>query len=178
VPLRNPQSPGSPRFRAQPRLRHALTFLIMLGFWVVFSGRFDLFHLLMGVAASALVSAWSAELLFPTPPDRRLPGCALRFAGYIPWLLYQALRASLHVLWPTFHPRMRELPDPRVIEFDSRLTGEMARVTFANSITLTPGTITVNVTVLGRFVVHCLDAPSARGLPGEMEENIARVFAE
>jgi multicomponent Na+:H+ antiporter subunit E len=155
-----------------------LTFLILLGFWLVFSGRFDAFHVAMGVVSSALVSLLCADLLFPAVPDRRLPGCWLRFAAYIPWLLYQVLRAGLHVLYLTFHPRLLEVIDPRMIEFESRLTGDLARTTFANSITLTPGTITVNVTVLGRFVVHCIDAPSAQGLPGAMEDKIAKVFSE
>ena len=48
------------------------------------------------------------------------------------------------LLYLTFHPRMMELIDPRIIEFDSRLTSDLARTTFANSITLTPGTITVD----------------------------------
>jgi multicomponent Na+:H+ antiporter subunit E len=155
-----------------------LTFFIMLIFWLVFSGRFDLFHITMGIISSAIVALFSSDLLFPSSPDRRLPGTWLRFAGYIPWLLYQILRASLHVLYLTFHPRMMELIDPQIIEFESRLTSDLARTTIANSITLTPGTITVNVTVLGKFVVHCIDVPSAKGLPGEMEKKIAGVFME
>ncbi len=182
---RDPQIPNPlgelDKFKKRPRLLGSgfvLTFFIMLTFWLVFSGRFDRFHVAMGVISSALVAWFSSDLLFPTSPDRRLPKTWLRFAGYIPWLLYQILRASLHVLYLTFHPQMMKLIDPRIIEFESRLTSDLARTTFANSITLTPGTITVNVTVLGKFVVHCIDAPSAEGLPGEMEKKIARVFGE
>ncbi|MDH3827011.1 MAG: Na+/H+ antiporter subunit E [Desulfobacterales bacterium] len=54
----------------------------------------------------------------------------------------------------------------------------MPRTTFANSITLTPGTVTVNVSVMGKFRVHCIDEKSARSLPGEMEKRIAKVFNE
>jgi len=158
--------------------RFVLTFFILLSFWLVFSGRFDVLHVSMGVVSSALVACFSADLLLPTPPTLQLPGCWLRFAAYIPWLIFQVLRASLHVLYLTFHPRLMEVIDPRLIEFDSRLTSDLARTTFANSITLTPGTITVNVTVLGRFVVHSIDDSSAQGLPGEMEDKIAKVFTE
>jgi multicomponent Na+:H+ antiporter subunit E len=150
----------------------------MISFWLVFSGRFDVLHVSLGVVSSALVAFFSGDLLFPEPPTRRLPGCWLRFAVYIPWLLYQIMLASLHVLYLTFHLRLMEVIDPRIIEFDSRLSSDLARTTFANSITLTPGTITVNVTVLGQFAVHCIDAPSAQGLPGEMERRIAKVFSE
>jgi multicomponent Na+:H+ antiporter subunit E len=68
--------------------------------------------------------------------------------------------------------------DPKIIKFNSRLKGEYARMLFANSITLTPGTITVDVTALGRFAVHCIDDASAAPLPGKMEERIAKVFGE
>ena len=47
---------------------------------------------------------------------------------------------------------------------------------FGNSITLTPGTITVFVNVYGTYTVHAIDAASAEGLPGQMEERIARIF--
>jgi multicomponent Na+:H+ antiporter subunit E len=73
---------------------------------------------------------------------------------------------------------MMDLIDPHIIEFDSRLKSDYARTTFANSITLTPGTITVAVTVLGIFSVHCIDVESGKPLPGEMEDRIAKVFRE
>jgi len=73
---------------------------------------------------------------------------------------------------------MMELIDPKIITFSSRLKNDISRTTFANSITLTPGTVTVNVSVLGKFRVHCIDEKSGRSLPGEMEKRIARVFNE
>ena len=81
-------------------------------------------------------------------------------------------------MYLVFHPKMMELINPQIIEFESRLKGDYARTAFANSITLTPGTITVNVTVLGRFSVHCIDDQSGLALPGDMEERIVKVFRE
>ena len=60
----------------------------------------------------------------------------------------------------------------------NELNTDLGRTMFANSITLTPGTITVDVNALGRFSVHCIDEPSGQPLPGEMEEKIAAVFTE
>jgi multicomponent Na+:H+ antiporter subunit E len=54
----------------------------------------------------------------------------------------------------------------------------MARLVLANSITLTPGTITVFVSVLGAFTVHVIDKKSAEGLPGDMERRIAHIYGE
>ena len=155
-----------------------LTFLVMFAMWLVFSGRFDAFHLILGVISCGIVAVLSGDLLFPIHPDRGLPFVWLRFAGYIPWLLYQIFLANLHVMYLVFHPRMRELIDPKIIEFDSKLTSDVARTTFANSITLTPGTITVHVSAAGKFSVHCIDTESGKPLPGKMEAKIAKVFGE
>jgi len=98
--------------------------------------------------------------------------------GYIPWLLYQVLMANLYILYLVFHPRMMERIDPRIIRFQSRLKNELPLVIFANSITLTPGTITVYVSVDGAFQVHAIDRKSGEPLPGEMEARISRAFEE
>lgn len=172
-----PQAPESTPKRAVA-LPFIVTFTIMFGFWLVFSGRFDLFHLAMGAICCLMVAAFSHTLLFPGGLEAGLAGSWLRFAGYVPWLLYQILLANLHVLRLCFHPRMMDLIDPHIIEFNSRLDSDIARTTFANSITLTPGTITVNVSPLGRFTVHCIDRPSGEPLPGEMERRIGGVFKE
>ena len=157
---------------------HLLTFLVMFAMWLIFSGRFDAFHLILGIFSCAIVTLLSGDLLFPVTPDRRLPIVWLRYVGYIPWLLFQIFLANLHVLYLVFHPRMRELFVPQIIEFDTRLSSDVARTTFANSITLTPGTITVNVTAIGKFSVHCIDTDSGKPLPGKMEAKIAKVFDE
>ncbi len=101
-----------------------------------------------------------------------------RFLLYSPWLLYQIFLANLHVLFLTFHPKMLDLIDPQIFRFRSKLRGDLALVTFANSITLTPGTITIYVSVDGDFSVHAIDQQSKQGLPGEMEIRIARAFSE
>jgi multicomponent Na+:H+ antiporter subunit E len=156
----------------------AVTFLITAVFWLVFSGKYDPFHLSLGAASCLLVAALSADLLFPRGIGENFAGTWLRFAGYVPWLLIQIFLANLHVLRLVFHPRMREVIDPHIIEFDTTLEGDIARTTFANSITLTPGTITVSVSVMGRFSVHCIDPVSGKSLPGEMQRKIASVFKE
>jgi len=155
-----------------------VTFLILALFWVLFSGKFDPFHLALGLGSCLIVAAFSNDLLFPSGIKPAFIIRWLRFAGYIPWLFYQIFLANLHVLYLVFHPRMIDLIDPKIIEFDSRLKSDISRTTFANSITLTPGTITVNVSVLGKFTVHCIDEVSGRSLPGSMEARIAEVFRE
>jgi multicomponent Na+:H+ antiporter subunit E len=159
-------------------LRFIITFIIMLGFWLLFSGKFDFFHISLGVVSCLIVSAISSRLLFPGALPSGLLKCWLKFAGYLPWLFNQIFLANLHVLYLTFHPRMMDLINPKIIKFNSRLKSDVSRTTFANSITLTPGTITIYAGVMGTFAVHCIDDKSGQGLPGEMEKKIAKVFDE
>jgi len=155
-----------------------LSFVILFVLWIIFSGRFDGFHLILGLIASAIVAAFSGDLMFTSSEPRGLFRLWLRLFAYIPWLIYKIFLANLHVMYLVFHPKMMKLINPQIIEFESKLKSDYARTTFANSITLTPGTITINATVLGRFSVHCIDDLSAQSLPGEMEEKILKVFRE
>lgn len=107
-----------------------------------------------------------------------MPGEWLRFIRYTPWLIYQVFLANFHLLYLIFHPRMHDLIEPKIFNFQSKLRSDISLVTLANSITLTPGTITVYVSSDGEFSVHAIDEISRQGLPGEMEARVARVFGE
>jgi len=156
----------------------ALTFIIMFGVWVMLSGKFDAFHLTLGLISSAIVSYLSSDLLFSSPQIKGLLSQWVRFVKYVPWLMVEIIKANLHVTYLVFHPRMMDLIDPRIIKFRSKLKSDLALVAFANSITLTPGTITVSVSIDGDFKVHAIDKASGDPLPGEMEARIAKAFGE
>ena len=155
-----------------------LTFSICFSTWIVLSGRFDAFHLALGAIACIIVARLSATILISRRGIENLPRQWFRFVCYIPWLLYQVFLANLHVMSLAFSPRMIDLIDPRIIRFKSRLKKPMSLFIFANSITLTPGTITVFVSITGEFTVHVIDEHSGLSLPGEMEEKVARLMGE
>ena len=158
-------------------MRYLYTFILMFAFWIVLSGKFDLFHLTLGVISSALVAWMSSDLLFiERPPKGRLLAFG-RFILYVPWVLKEILMSTLHVTWLALHPAMKEKIAPRIITFKTRLKSDLARVVLANSITLTPGTITIRIEA-DVFTVHALSDKVAAGLPGEMEERIAHIFTE
>lgn len=138
------------------------------------SGKFDLFHLTLGVLSSALVSFLSADLLmFKEGKNRLVTG--VRFLMYLPWLLYQIVLSTMHVTFLALHPRMKDQIDPTIVTFKTKLKTNIAKVALANSITLTPGTITVRIEDQV-FYVHAISRKAAAGLPGEMEDRLARVF--
>jgi multicomponent Na+:H+ antiporter subunit E len=155
-------------------MRYIYTFLIMFGFWIMLSGKFDLFHLTLGVLSSALVSFLSADLLmFKEGKNRLVTG--VRFLMYLPWLLYQIVLSTMHVTFLALHPRMKDQIDPTIVTFKTKLKTNIAKVALANSITLTPGTITVRIEDQV-FYVHAISRKAAAGLPGEMEDRLAKVF--
>lgn len=164
--------------RNRPVIPFMLTFLIMFSVWVLLSGRFDFFHITLGVLSCSIVSLYSWRFLFPSPDLKELPKLWFRFIRYIPWLLYQVLVANVHVMYLALHPNMMELIDPKIIIFRSRLKSDMALVTLANSITLTPGTITVYITTFGDVAFHVIDVESGKSLPWIMDARIAEIFGE
>lgn len=163
---------------AKSRISFLITFVIMFGIWILLSGKFDIFHISLGLVSCFLVAYFSWDHLFQDPKIGSIPGTWLRFIRYIPWLIYQILVANIHVLYLVFHPRTREVIDPRIMRFSSRLQSDMALVTLANSITLTPGTITVYISVFGEVTFHVIDIESGKTLPFIMEAKVAEIFKE
>ena len=155
------------------------TFIVLFSFWMLLSGKFDAFHLTLGVLSSLLVAFMSADLLFhdKDKSDSRRWREFRRFIAYLPWLGKEIVLSTLHVAYLALHPRMRELIEPQVFSFRTRIKSEIGQVVFANSITLTPGTITIK-DENGEFLVHALSQKTADGLPGEMEERLMHVFGE
>ena len=156
----------------------AISFGLLGIFWVLLSGYFDGFHLVAGGICSLIVTALSYRLLFP---ERRSPffRTSWRLICYVPWELWQIVLANIDVIRRVLHPRMPIAPC--LIEIETPLRSEFALVTLGNSITLTPGTITVSVDPeKGRFLVHALAKEPADALLVDqtMQRKVAGVFQE
>ncbi len=151
------------------------TFFVMLAFWIIMSGMFDAFHLTLGVISCLLVVLMSDKLLFHGFEDKLLLRRTIGMAGYLPWLFWQIILSCIDIAKIVLSPRMLDLINPQIFHFTTRLQTTFARVTFAQSITLTPGTITV-FKHGKEFTVYALTQATADSLPGEMEERIMRAL--
>ena len=151
------------------------TFVAMFTFWVVLSGMFDAFHLTLGVISCLLVAHFSHDLLFYGDDDQSWVRGLWGLITYVPWLFDQILIANLQRAYVVLHPRMFELSDPHDIRFKPKLKRPISKVTFAQSITLTPGTITVSIHD-DEFSVYALTRSASDSLPGEMEARVARAL--
>jgi multicomponent Na+:H+ antiporter subunit E len=148
--------------------------------WLALSGASDLVHLGFGAISVALVAWMTRDLtLAQTLTARRRPlgrprlGPAMRYPF---WLLKEVALANVSIARLILDPR---LPiDPVVVRFESRLESSLAQVLLGNSITLTPGTFTIDVRD-GIFTVHVLTAEGASGTAlGAMRGRVAAVFGE
>ena len=176
---------GGERGWRRPLVRRAGYAALLFALWLGLSGLIEGLFLLSGAACS-VIAMLIAERIFRPATPMGFGGAPsgfgwfiaswLRFAAYIPWLLWQIVLSNLHVARLVLHPRMPI--DPALVEFDSTLRTEAAHVLLANSITLTPGTVTVEMTAK-RFVVHCLSAGSRSGIEkGEALRRAGWVFGE
>lgn len=154
-----------------------ITFILMFCSWIVLSGKFDPLLLWLGGLSSFFVAYYFYDLLFPAM-EKGYFTVFFRFVRYMPWLMLEIIKANFHLLYLAFHPRMKDLIDPHIITFKTHLKSDIAIATLANSITLTPGTITVTADSDGVFKVHAIDRESARALPGTMLKKVAQIFGE
>ncbi len=151
------------------------TYLIVLAFWLLLSAHFDTFHVGAGIVCSGVVAYASHDLLFTGTGNHGLTK-TLRFIAYLPWLIYQIVLANIDVAKRALSPRMPI--DPRVVTFKTTLKSDVARTALANSITLTPGTVTIDI-VDDVFYVHAIaKEPADDLLKGAMERKVAHIFME
>lgn len=147
--------------------------LIFFGLWVLLSGKWDAFHLGTG-AILAFAVAW-IHFRLPSLESGNQPLLNLiRLPGYLLWLLWQMLLSAYTVAKVILFPKKCP-PDPRLIAFDSPQPSLVHGVLFANSITLTPGTLTLDYQD-DRYLVHALtEATAGDLLTGTMAEKVARL---
>ncbi len=127
-----------------------------------------------GIVSSLLVTFLSGDMLIKEGGLNKSIKSYLRFLKYLPYLFGQIILSNIDVVYRVLHPR---LPiDPVVIKFESKLKSEFCLVTYANSITLTPGTVTIDVNKKGVFLVHSLTGSYAKSLlEGHMERKIMEI---
>jgi multicomponent Na+:H+ antiporter subunit E len=158
----------------------AVLFGLPLGLWLLMSGHYDVFHISMGILSSAIVVLLNARLnkhyFLIENAGGYTPIRLGRVFLYIPWLIWQIVLASLQVARIVLDPRRPV--DPSLVKFKTRYPNALAQVFLANSITLTPGTITLELND-GEYIVHALTDASASGIVDDsMPRKVAGLFAK
>jgi multicomponent Na+:H+ antiporter subunit E len=150
--------------------RTAVTAAILLAVWYVLSGRFDVLHFGTGVVTAIVIAA-----MFRGVPDTTAVHAG-RLLLFLPWLLLQIIISNLRVARSVLMPRMPIRPT--FISQPPGVTGDRALTLLGASVTLTPGTLTVDIRPDEMFV-HALDSHSAHDMrEGVMAERVGRIFEE
>lgn len=153
-------------------MRYLFHALVLGFFWLALSGHFSLLSLGLGILSVALVvgilirmdrADEEPRFLRPTP----------RLAGYGLWLIGAVVKSNIEVAQRIWDPRLPVRPVWQ--RLDTEVETPMERTLYANSITLTPGTLTTDVHE-DHFLVHALSVSDLDALrDGSMESRIRRL---
>ena len=130
--------------------------------WIIFNGRITLEIILFGVVITGAVFAFVCRFMdYSLKQELRLYRLLPAFGQYLYYLIKEVIQANLAVC--RLMRTRKEVVEPVIVHVHAKLKSETARVILANSITLTPGTITVSLTE-DKLLVHCLDKSLSEGM--------------
>lgn len=130
-------------------------YILLFGFWLLLNGKITTEIMLLGIVITAAMGVLEYKLFGYTPAaELRILRKAPVAIAYLPVLVWEILKAGWGVTKVIFFPHNKITPT--LVTFRTTLKTDFGRFLLANSITLTPGTITVQVDD-DRLTVHCLD---------------------
>lgn len=164
-------------------------FKLVLGlfiFWILLSEKFEVKLILIGLTASLIGGYISREImiLYKDEDGEEIHGMDFPVFSYITywiWLVGQIVIANIEIAMIVLNPK---LPiNPQMVSFQQKMKNPLAHLSLANSITLTPGTITVDIDEEENYIIHSLTDAGGEALffdndQGQMRIRIAELFGE
>ena len=148
-------------------------FVALYLFWLLLSGYFVAFLLAAGAGCAAAVVLVARRMDVVDHEGHPLHLGLRALLSYWPWLAGEIVKSGWDVSRRILDPRLPV--SPTLARFKPSQATALGLVIHANSITLTPGTISVEVTA-GEFLVHALTQEGAAGLAGsEMDRRVAEL---
>lgn len=144
--------------------------------WVIFNGRVTAEILLFGAAVSVLMLLFVCKFMdYSLKKEKNFYRKLPALCRYIWLLVKEIVKANLTVCRMIL--TRREVMEPAIVRVHTDLKTETAKVMLANSITLTPGTITVSLTGQ-ELLVHCLDKSLAEGMEDSVFVKLLKAMEE
>ena len=138
-----------------------ILFVVLFLLWVILNGKLTLEICIFGIVLSAALTLFSRKFLDYDKHEKH----SLKYYGYLIRygliLLVEIVKANIAVLKIAYARRLNF--QPAMVYFTADLKKESSLVMLSNSITITPGTITVMMNN-GKFCVHCLDKSLGEGI--------------
>ncbi len=151
-------------------MHSVLLFVSLMAFYVVLSGQIGSVFLMSAGVVSCLTVTLLAKRLGIVDDEGMPYRWWWRTAKYMPWLIWQIVLANIDVLKRVWRPKLDIQPQMITVKHDLRTAYGVA--TYVNSITLTPGTVTVDVGK-DELLVHALTKAAADDLlSGEMHRRV------
>ena len=149
--------------------------IVLMAVWLLLSGHFDGLFVSLG-AVSVALSIWAAARMKVVDPEGHPIQIAGRVFTYFPWLFKEIIKSNIDVARRVLSP---SLPiGPRVFTVTASQKTAVGQTIYANSITLTPGTVTIDVRGT-ELEVHALTEASADGIrSGAMDRRVTRFEGE
>lgn len=145
-------------------------YILFFLFWLIFNGKVTLEIVLLGLVISSLMYAFVCKFMgYSIRRDIQILKKSHYILQYIGILLYEIVKANVSVIRLIVSSKYEI--EPAIVSFHTTLKTKTARVVLANSITLTPGTITITMEE-DKMVIHCLDKEFAQGLSGSLFERL------
>lgn len=151
---------------------HLLTLgAVVYGVWLLLSGHYTPWFLIIGLVCTAFAVFIASRMEVVDHEGVPVIHLTNRILTYLPWLVFEVVRSNLAML--RFILSRDVAVRPKIFKVRGRQRTDLGRVIFANSITLTPGTVTLAVTG-DIFYVHAIDASAGEGLDeAEMNYRVA-----
>ncbi len=156
-------------------------FLLIFAVWLILNGKVTAEICVIGLLLSSALFLFMCKFMdYSVKKELLVFQLAPSFIRYLWVLVQEIVKANMTVVGIILSPDME--PEPAFAYFDTDLKSEISKAVLADSITLTPGTLTVSVEG-NHFCVHCLDKSLAEGLDDsvfvkllkEMEEKGAAI---
>ena len=147
-------------------------FLLTFFFWVLLNGKLTLEIAIFGVCiAGALYIAACRFAGYSVQKDLKIAAKLPMIIRYIVVLIIEIIKANVVMAQYILTPQIAA--EPALVRFNPHLKTQIAQVLLANSITLTPGTITVELKD-GEYLVHCYDKSMGEGIDESVFVNLLR----
>jgi len=154
-------------------MRHSINLSLLLGlFWLILSGHYTPLLLAFGAVSVGLV-VWLAQRMDVVDHESVPMHLTRQAATFWPWLLVEIVKSNIDVVRRVLDPRM---PIERsIIRVPTGDMSPLRETIYANAITLTPGTVSLDVGD-GEVVVHALSRTAADAVKeGEMARRVERM---
>jgi len=158
-------------------VKHSIALLLLLmAVWLLNSGHYTVLITSFGVASCLLV-VWLSRRMGIVDDEGVPIHILLRLPLYLPWLAKEVVKSNLDVARRILGPGRLDV-SPCLFEVPTTQHSDLGRVLYANSITLTPGTVSIRVHGT-KITVHAIaDEVADDLLVGEMDRRVTRLEGE